>query len=194
MLLRVATLLLTSCVLAWSPVVPAANVKSLVVPVALKNYRLSYANGEPRFINSAANESTRIDDYITIDYQMTLLSNEGNGMCDSEDGLELCPIKAKKHPRIWKIRDSVRTVQFVDDNEQCLTVGLHDSISDSYDAAKVECEDGNLKQLFYLNVDHGPTDEPTLNASNIDYATEIEKEKFRSQEFPFKASVTQLEG
>ena len=53
-----------------------------------------------------------------------------------------------------------------------------------------ECREGDKDQLFYLNIDHGPTNEPTLNRSNVDVATDAEKKRFRNQDFPYKNSVT----
>ena len=107
---------------------------TLVIPIKYKNYRMSYKNGL-KFINSAANESTRIDDYFKINDQITLLSNEGMSMCATNEKLDLCPTSSKG-VRIWKIADAARTVQFRDENGDCLTVGPHDDMFDTFDVIR----------------------------------------------------------
>ncbi|KAI5172475.1 hypothetical protein PAEPH01_1751 [Pancytospora epiphaga] len=146
----------------------AAGVLALtfIIPKGLPNHRLTYTNG-PRIINSAVDESTKVEDYFSIPSQITNLFAGNKTMCKYDSkSLHTCSAGSLNEVFV-EIKDRVREVQFSNIMGECLTIGAYDGENDSYDVFFDTCKDGNPDQLFILNKDQGHIGRRTYDRNNI---------------------------
>lgn len=157
--------------------------QTIIIPAKHLNHRMTFSDG-PLIINSSVNENTRINDYFTMDDQITYLLNNNTVLCHSKSGDELSTCNRSSSNRVpWKIKDSVRKVQFENEAGNCLTAGEYTTSNDTFKAVEMPCDKNNPEQWFILNSDHGQLGLlHTLNHDNIENTSDALKETFIHQD------------